>query len=204
MKITQASLDLLKSCLTEKTTIIMSADNLDTVFQSHILEIGDNFVAIENRVPPAMIKQFISSKNFNFQAKMSRFTASTLNSDGVNILFPLSGLTEIEETRMAERFPFDDEERVICELTNPFDNKTILSKTVLDMSATGVSIRCPKPSRLFQPNQRFEAVKVIIDGEAYTKAIATVVYTRKLLDLSGKLRVQVGLKFETNDQQNEN
>jgi len=103
----------------------------------------------------------------------------------------------LEETRQSERFMFAPEEQVTVEFTNPYDHSTKIQRMVMDMSATGLSMRMNVDSQLFKPGTRFADLKVQIDKKPYTKASAEVVYGRKFLDLSGHLRVQVGLKFLT-------
>jgi len=196
MTVTDQSLEILRECHQGGTSVMFSGDGVDIVFQTQIVEIGNDHVALINKVPPEHIRAMMNSKQFGLQSKMLRFQSTTISTNGEQILFPLAELDEIEETRQAERFPFDADERVICELVNPFDRETVLSKGVLDMSATGISLRSPIASSLFKPGTVFKDVKVIIDGEPYTKTAASVVYTRKLMDLNGKLRVQVGFKFE--------
>lgn len=197
MRITEQSLKVLQECVEEKVPVIFSGDALDIVFQTVIFELNNDCVALANKVPAQYISKVMQSKSFGLQCKMLRFTTPKIMSDGENIVFTLSELNQLEETRQAERFPFQSEERVICKILNPFDEKTILVKSVLDMSATGVSIRCPRHSKLFQPGVKFSDLRVIIDGEQYNKTAASVVYTRKLMDMNARLRVQVGLKFET-------
>ena len=101
----------------------------------------------------------------------------------------------MEETRQSERFMFSPDEKVIAEIINPFDNKTILRRHVMDMSATGLSLRINESTKPFAAGMTLPQVKVAIDGKHWTTAQAEVVYNRKFLDLQGHLRVQVGLKF---------
>ncbi len=196
MGINPSSLETLQQCMSERTPVTFASENVDIVFQTYILEVTNDHVSLQNRVPPEYIGKTTESKNFSLQANMLRFSSSKIESDGENILFPFGELSEIEETRQTERFPFTMDEHVICEIKNPYDQETILSKHVLDMSSSGLSIRSPKPSKLFLAGTKFDKIKVLIDGELYSQTPATVVYSRKLLDLSGKVRVQVGLKFE--------
>lgn len=101
----------------------------------------------------------------------------------------------LENTRQSERFMFTPDEKVIAEIVNPFENRTILKRPVMDMSATGLSLRINHPTKPFSPGVALANVRVTIDGKEWTKAQAEVVYNRKFLDLEGALRVQVGLKF---------
>jgi hypothetical protein len=130
------------------------------------------------------------------QVQMIRFQADRIDSDGQHIVFPLKAMSVIEETRQSERFPFTAEERVICELLNPFDGETRIFKNVMDMSATGLSMRTRFESRLFSPGTVIPEIKVLIDGKLYTSVSGTIVYNRKLLTHKGRLRLQVGVKFD--------
>ena len=85
---------------------------------------------------------------------------------------------------------------VIVEILNPYDGETRLSKAVMDMSATGMSLSTTFDSQLFKAETFLPSLRVMIDGELYTQTRGRVVYNRKLLDLSGQLRTQVGIKFE--------
>jgi len=197
MGINPNSLEVLQQCMNEKTPVTFASTNVDIVFQTYILEVTNDHVSLQNRVPPEYISKTVESESFSLQANMLRFSSTKIESDGENILFPFGELTEIEETRQTERFPFTMDEQVVCEIKNPYDRETILSKQVLDMSSSGLSIRSPKPSKLFIAGTKFDKIRILIDGEVYTQTPATVVYSRKLFDLSGALRVQVGLKFDS-------
>lgn len=196
MAIDKKHLSVLQESQQNKSFSFFSGNALDIVFQTRIIEVEKDYVSLENRVPPIYISTLVKSSQFMLQSQMVRFSSPVIDTDGQHILFPLKELNVIEETRGSARYPFSAEERVIAELMNPFDEQTLLTKKVLDMSATGISVRCPSPSKLFSPGVLFNSVHVKIDGESYTKSAARVVYLRKLMDDRGKLRAQVGLKFE--------
>lgn len=180
-----------------KTPIFFAAVDLGITFQTFILAVKDDHILIENRVKPRYIRGVMASKGFTLQARMVRFQTDRIVSDGEHIVFPLKGDSVIEETRQAERYSFAADERVVTEILNPFDGETRLSKAVMDMSATGLSLSTSYESRLFRPDTYLATIRVLIDGEPYTQASGRVVYNRKLIDLSGQLRTQVGIKFET-------
>ena len=92
---------------------------------------------------------------------------------------------------------FTADERVIVEILNPFDGETRISKSVMDMSATGLSLRTTFESQLFRPDTYLPTMRVLVDGELYKKGSGRVVYRRKLMDLNGQIRSQVGIKFES-------
>ncbi len=195
MAIDQTHLKLLHDSSTQRRSVYFSAADLDVVFQTRVLSVAPNHVVLANHVTLEYIRAVAAAKNFFLQCQMVRFAADQISTDGVNILFPLTSLTAIEETRQSQRFPFEPEEHVICEFTNPFDGVTKLTKGVMDMSASGLSLRT-HASKLFKPGLLIPEIKVTIDGAPYTKTAGSVVYRRKLMDMKGKLRMQVGLKFE--------
>lgn len=197
MAIDAKNRELLQSCAKQKQSVFISGSSLPITFQTFLTAVTETHVVIENRVKPRYIKKFSGSEQFSLQAQMVRFQSSSIESDGEHIIFPLGDNAVIEETRQAERFTFTADERVITEILNPFDGETRLSKPVMDMSATGLSLRTTFDSKLFSPGILLPNIKVLIDGELYIQSSGTVVYTRKLFDLKGSLRTQVGIKFET-------
>ncbi len=188
--------ELLRECREAKQPVLFSGDGLAVTFQTHLLIVEPHRVVLANRVPPRFIRAVSGSKQFWLQARMIRFQSDGIATDGEHFIFPLGENALIEETRQAERFQFSEGEKVLAEILNPFDGETRVVKTVMDMSATGMSLSTSFESMLFKPNVLLPSIKVMIDGEPYTQARGRVVYNRKLLDLSGQLRTQVGIKFE--------
>ena len=188
--------EILSEVLAQKAPVLFSGDGLNITFQTHILAVAKDHVVLENRVKPRFINQVSKSKQFGLQARMVRFGSNSISSDGEHIIFPLKENSIIEETRQAERFSFTADERVISEILNPFDGETRLSKSVMDMSATGLSLRTTFESNLFKQGTFLPSIRVLIDGEPYVQGPGRVVYNRKLIDLTGQMRLQVGVKFE--------
>ncbi len=196
MRVDPKTMALLVEAQQGKIPVLFSGDGLGITFQTHILKVDTERVMLENRVLPRFIRAVVGSKNFSLQARMVRFQSDRLGTDGEHVIFPLGENSMIEETRQAERFSFAAEERVIVEILNPYDGETRLSKAVMDMSATGMSLSTTFDSQLFKAETFLPSLRVMIDGELYTQTRGRVVYNRKLLDLSGQLRTQVGIKFE--------
>jgi hypothetical protein len=196
MGIDQKSREVLDEAKESKVAVFFSGDGSDVTFQSSLVRVEEEYLVLENTILPHYIRNVIKSKNFSLMVQMVRFKANKISTDGVNLIFPLESDSVIEETRGSERFLFSAEERVVCEVLNPFDKTTQITKSVMDMSATGISIRTAFASRLFSTGTKFDSMRVLIDGEQYTKTSGTVVYTRKLLDPKGHLKTQVGIKFE--------
>lgn len=197
MRVDPNTLALLSEAQEGKIPVLFSGDGLAITFQTHLLNVDKERVMLENRVLPRFIRRVAGSKAYSLQARMVRFQADHIETDGEHIIFPLGENSLIEETRQAERFSFAAEERVIVEILNPYDGETRLSKAVMDMSATGLSLSTTFESELFRPETFLPSLRVMIDGELYTQARGRVVYNRKLLDLAGQLRTQVGIKFES-------
>lgn len=187
---------LIHECVDKRTPILFSVQGLDAVFETQILVIRDDSIVLSNSVPPEYISQVVKAESFYVQIQMIRFVSKEIKSDGVNIVFPLKSLTLIEDNRSAKRFPFEADEQVIVEVLNPYDRETKLTKSVIDISSTGLSIRSPANSELFRPGTHFKDLKVIIRGKIYNQSDGTVIYKRKFLDQEGKSYYQVGFKFE--------
>lgn len=196
MRVDDKTMTLLQEAQSVKIPVLFSGDGLGITFQTHIHKVDKEMVLLDNRVPPRFIRAVSTSKNFGMLARMVRFQSDRIETDGERIIFPLGENSLIEETRQAERFSFAAEERVIVEILNPYDGETRLSKAVMDMSATGMSLSTTFESQLFKPDTFLPSLRVMIDGELYTQTRGRVVYNRKLLDLSGQLRMQIGIKFE--------
>jgi hypothetical protein len=191
------SRDILVDAQRLKQSVFVTGEALPITFQTFILAVEEHHLLLDNRIRPRFINRFAASKSFSLLAGMVRFQADHVSSDGEHIVFPLKEDSVIEETRQAERFSFTADERVISEILNPFDGETRLSKSVMDMSATGLSLRTTFESKLFQADTYLPSIRVLIDGELYKQGPGRVVYRRKLMDLNGQMRTQVGIKFES-------
>lgn len=196
MGIDQKSREILDAALARKQTVLVSSSGLDITFQSFVLAVESDHLLLQNRIPPKYIRAFAAGDRFGLQAGMVRFQSDAIRSDGEHIVFPLKEDSVIEETRQAERFAFNADERVVAEILNPFDEETCISKSVMDMSATGLSLRTILESKLFKPDTQLPSIRVLIGGELYMQATGRIVYRRKLMDLSGQMRLQVGIKFD--------
>ncbi|SMF21970.1 hypothetical protein [Pseudobacteriovorax antillogorgiicola] len=192
----QTTLDTLKETAQSKTPIFLSTDDVDVVFQTTILSVEGQHLILDNKVPPEHISRVVASKKFYLQVQMLRMETSNIHSDGAHIIFPLANLNEIEDNRGAKRFFFEGDD-VFLEVINPFDQETVLKKSVMDISTTGISIKSPMKSRLYEPGTRFTDMKILVNGEIYNRADGEVIYNRRFLDLRGKYYYQVGLRFDS-------
>ena len=193
----QSSLKMVEDVIRLKQSVYISGDGLQVTFQTQVIAMQADQLVLMNHIRPQFITAFMASRAFSVQVGMVRFQADHILSDGEHIIFPLRKDSVIEETRQSERFYFNADERVIVEILNPFDNETKISKSVMDMSATGLSLRTTFDSQLFQPDTYLGNLRILVDGELYKKGAGSIVYRRKLMDVSGHLRHQVGIKFES-------
>ena len=197
MKKTMDLPSILNECRKLRTPVFISSNGLDIAFETVISRIDGPNVILENMVRPEYISRFAVGTTFFLQCKMLRLQSTKVQPRGSYMAFEIQENSKTEETRQSERFMFTPEEKVIAEILNPFDNTTKLRRHVMDMSATGLSIRVNAPTMPFVAGAKLPHVKVHIDGKLWTTASAEVVYNRKFMDLQGHLRVQVGLKFLT-------
>ncbi len=197
MSIDADALALLKESQANKRSVFFSSNAVDVTFLSSILDVRSDHVLIKNAVHHDLIRQVRTAQSFFLQVEMTRFVADRIETDGNHIVFPLGSLKVIPETRVSSRYPFRSEERVICRLKNPYDDETFIEKPVMDMSATGLSIRTSHSSKLFRKGTFFDDLRILIDAQPYAACKGTVVYIRKLMDSSKKLDVQVGFQLET-------
>ncbi|WP_141735315.1 PilZ domain-containing protein [Oligoflexus tunisiensis] len=196
MSIDEASLELIQECVQRKSPVFFSASEVNIVFQTYIMVIKNRSIVLANTVPPEHITGVAQSQQYFLKIHSVRFVSDRITTDGVHILFPLEGLRLIEDSRSAKRFMFDASERVVMEVVNPIDQETVLRKAILDMSTTGLSIRTPMQSKLYTPGQRFEKMKIIMDGKVYNEVDGHVVYQQTFLNQKGKSYCQVGFKFD--------
>lgn len=196
MSIDDAALDLIQECVQRRSLVFFSASEVKIVFQTQILNTKQRAIVLQNTVPPEHIAKVVQSQQFYLKVQSVRFVSDRISTDGVNLMFPLENVRLIEDSRSAKRFMFDSHERVVLEVLNPIDQETVLRKAVLDMSATGLSIRTPALSSLYSPGQKFKNMKIIMDGKVYNEVDGHVVYQQTFLSHKGKSYCQVGFKFD--------
>lgn len=191
-----SSRQMLIDAMASQQPVLLSGAALSITFQTYIKSMTSSQVVLENRIRPEYIRRFLASDHYMLQTQMVRFKASSLDSDGQDLLFPLEEGALISETRQSERYAFAPEERVIAEILNPFDMETRVTKAVMDMSSNGLSLRTNALSKLFAPKVRLPSIKIVIDGILNKDVAGEVVYRREFVDIRGKLKVQVGIKFD--------
>jgi len=182
---------------------ILTGNRVPVSFASRILQVSGNQLRLLNTVPYTLISRFVESESFILQVDLLKIAGSTLESDGKNFILTVDTVESINETRTDERFSFSTDENVRCEILNPMDEETILSKTVMDMSTSGFSLRTFSSSKLFKPGITFRSIKISIGAKPYATRDARSVYQRQYMDENGNMYQQVGLQFtdiESNDQ----
>ena len=196
MQIDEKHHQLLQQAATENSLVYLSAPGLQVTFQLRLTEAKPTYLLLNNCIPAEHITSVMKARDLSLQVEMVRFRCVALGSDGLRLLFPLEDDAIIEETRQSERFSFSNEERVVCEVFNPFDGETRLTKTVMDLSANGLSLRTTFDSALFEPGVELPELKIIVDGEKYRSSSGRVVYKRRLINIDGKQRLQVGVQLD--------
>ena len=196
MQIDQKHHEMLRRAAEENSLVYLSGRSLQVTFQLRLTEAKSTYLLLDNSIPAEHITSVMKAKDLSLQVEMVRFRCAKLETDGLRLRFPLEDDAIIEETRQSERFSFTAEERVVCEVFNPFDQETRLTKTVMDLSANGLSLRTTFDSALFEPGVTLPELKIIVDGKNYRTSAGNVVYKRRIINVKGQQRLQVGIQLD--------
>ncbi len=187
---------ILSAALTEKRPLFLAGTAVSVSFETRIIGLLPHGVILLNSVPYDLIHRFRTSESFSLQVGMTRFQSLSLRTDGANLILGLNADSAIEETRQYERFSFSSTEDVTVEIINPFDQETLITRPVMDMSKNGMSFRTYQTSELFKRGRYLPQISVKTNGEIYRSGKGSVVYSREVIDIRGQRRIQVGIKFE--------
>ena len=196
MSVDDAMMDLIRESVQRKTLVYFSANGIKTVFQTQVHSIRSRFVVLFNSIPPESISRVMESSEFFLKIQSIRFVCDQLTTDGVHLLYPLDNMRVIDDNRNAKRINFGTKDAAFIEVLNPLDQETLLRKSLLDMSSTGLSFRTPIESELYTPGRRFEKMRIFMEGKLHSEASGQVVYQQSFLTKDGKSYCQVGFKFD--------
>ena len=188
-------LEELKLSAHNKEVCFLSSKGVDLTFETQIVDVNEKHLVIMNTIPFEYIAEALQGDQFSLQCGKNKVYASSLENDGVNIIFPFDSTKSLNETREEERFSFRSHDDVVLKILNPFDNETELVKPILDMSSSGISIRTKLKSKLFEAGVKLEKMEVFRDGKVVKTSSGEVVYSRNYLDLSGVKYCQVGIRI---------
>jgi hypothetical protein len=194
MSTQSVSLEEIQHFIAEKKPVFFSTDKVPILFQTRILWADSTSIVLSNTISPMFITQVVHSANFFLQLEMTRFSANKITTDGVHIIFPWTSLQPIQESRKEIREIFTEETAVV-RFTNPVDGTTLLTKSVLDMSSTGLSMRVPQNSKLFDPGLEIKKMTILKNGKPQRTVFGKVVYRRMFFSNKQKLFAQVGIQF---------
>lgn len=180
----------------QESYVYLTGDSLDIRFQTRIVDMREKHLVLNNSVIPLHLKQFLKSKNFYVQIFLVNFRAFSIDSDGKNILIPLKESLNIKETRQSVRQEFFPHRQEFCKFINPFDNKTVIRKRLMDLSEDGFSLITFVETKLFAIGMKIKDIEFSIGkkGNRVTRS-AAVKYIKTLMDINGKCHVQVGFEF---------
>lgn len=196
MSLDEATMELIRESVQRKTLVYLAVSGVKTVFQTQVHSIRSRFVVLHNSIPPEYISRVMEAKEFYLKIQSIRFVCDQLGTDGVHLLYPIDNMRLVEDNRNAKRFNFGAKDAAFLEVMNPLDHETLLRKNLLDMSSTGLSFRTPIESELYSPGQRFERMRIFMDGKLHSEASGQVVYQQSFLTKDGKSYCQVGFKFD--------
>ena len=176
--------------------VYLTGDNLEIRFQTKIVAVKERHIVIGNSVTPQYIKQFLKSSNFYLQILLVNFKASSIDSDGKNIVIPIEESLMIKETRQSVRNEYFPNKNIHCQFTNPHDQRTLLRKRLMDLSDEGFSLVTFVETKLFSRGLEIKDIKFPLhnDKPPLVKS-AKVRYIRVLVDIDGRRHIQVGFEF---------
>ena len=195
MDLDDKTFKLIKNAIQKKDSVYFTTKNVPITFQTRIIAQNKHYFTVFNAVSPEYIKDIMESKNYFLQVSTHRFHCEQIESDGEHILFPIKHASLLKNIRQEQRFSFSEGQKVICEILNPYDMQTILRKPVIDLSASGVSVRNYFESNLFKPGTHLPELKVLIDNEQHISQSGEIIYTRNLMNIKREKSIQVGIRF---------
>ena len=191
---------LLKDACSSGSYAYISGDKLGARFQTQLLSVDGDQLTLKNTVLPQFLNKFLSSSSFYLQLAKLSFKSSSIASNGKDIVFKLEGTDLIKRTRKQERFEFNPKHKAYCLFRNPYDDNTLLKKDIIDLSENGLSLVTFAASKLFVIGLKIEDIKVYLDGKLIKELPAAKVrYTRIMVDITGKHRMQIGFVFNPTD-----
>ena len=197
MPISTKDFDRIKASLESNRSVFFSTNEVDISFQTHVLKFDRQAILLSNPVGHEYIKAVVNSSQFYVQLQMIRLTSDKIETDGVNIELPLLHLQSLSEARKEERIIYNPDDLAKVEFTNPVDGKTKLSKSIMDLSSTGLSMRVPFHSNLYVPDMACGQMVISIKGKIYNKINGRVKYRKLFFNENRKLFAQVGIQFES-------
>ena len=179
-----------------KDVCFLSALGYELTFETIVLALDKDGVVLRNTIPFSHVKIMAEKHSFVLQCQKMRIVSSRIQNDGVNIVLPFDSVNVLEENRDEERFSFRENDDVYVKFVNPFDDETILTRPILDLSSSGLSFRVINKSLLFKAQNRIEKLMVFRDGVCTRTAAGKIVYARNYIDLIGRQYCQVGVHFD--------
>ena len=183
----------LSETIKKSPILFLSVSGVSIVFQCEVLALHENNIVLKNTIPYEYINAVKKSEAFDLQLGSFRLQATSIQSNGKDIIFPFSDISSIENSRKSSRFTFSPQENVACEIVNPYDKKTILRKQLLDMSSSGLSLITFYESDLFTKDLQL-TLTILIEGRLYSRRQGFVVYSRVICDTKGQLKKHIGIK----------
>lgn len=186
----------IEDLISNKSQVILSTDDTQYSFLTHIKSIQGSKLVLHNSIPPEIIKSALGANSTYLTCPQKTFKGGKIDGDGKYLYFNISEITDHSDTREEERLSFDKNEHVYLQFRNPYDNETINSKRIFDLSSSGLSFETFFDSKLYSPGQKLINLKVLSGVKTIKECSATIIYKKKLFDSDFRQRYQIGLKLE--------
>lgn len=185
----------LETCMNRKASCFLSVDTMQLYYETHIHQVAQDSILLKNTIPYTLIKEFSQGNKYYLSCFQTTFESTSISSNGVDIVFPVSIHSVSQNVREEERYAFTNDENVKLQIRNPWDKETILEKTIIDLSSSGVSFRTKPQRSIFSVGQEFSELRVIAEKMKDKIHSGVVKYNREYIDLKGKIVCQVGIEL---------
>ena len=186
---------LLRKFKLRKTPVYFSVFKLEYSFQSRILDLNGDKIVLQNPVPPSLISKVVHQSSYSLQIGTLCLQADSISSDGENIIFPIQQNKVLPEIRHEERFNFVSKAKASCKLLNPFDKRTMITKKIIGLPTSGISIRNDTDSEFFSPGLIIDRIEIYIAGKHLETREGKIIYKQKIINSEFEVFNQIGIKF---------
>ena len=182
------SLSLNQFCIIKSNSICID-------FETNINFISESHAYLDNTINPAFIKQFMEATEFTLRAGDRKFKCKKVNSDGVNIIFPLEDEQNYTNTREATRTVIPPETNLYIKFLNPIDKVTILKKKICDISTIGLAFHTPEKNKLFTKLRDLKSIQIEYNGKCIYEGEGNTLHTREVYTKDGIEKCLIGIRF---------
>lgn len=185
--------DVIIQMIDQRYTVMVSSENLEYSFSTYIIsQDKDGRLLLKNTVPIDYIHDTIGCQDFKLTFGDVNLSTSLLPGDGVNFVFHTEQVECLQTSRKSLRKFFYLDDKGYIEQVNPFDQKTLIRKKLINLSEGGLSFEINYSGLLFYPGQEFSLVKIFINSKLVDTKSYRVLYIKKFFNMESHMKYFVG------------